>query len=157
MFHRLFKLFIFCRRLVRIEPEDQKQPFRPTIVSPTPLVLPLQQPPLLPLDQLKLGFSMVAQPVLIRLWLPHLGMTQVGGSAALDVLAPHLRDAEYAAVSKQTSTATAASHALLFEQRVEPRDQSLSLLERTLGTATSLVQDAALKTFAGSVSAKSAP
>ena len=127
------------------------------IRSPTLLALPLPQPLMLPLDQLKLGFSMVAQPVLIRLWLPHLGMTQVGGSAALDVLAPHLRLAEHAEVSKQTSTATAASHALLYEQRVEPRDQSLSLLERTHGTATALVQDAALETFAGSVSARSAP
>ena len=112
-------------------------------------------------DQLKLGFSMVAQPVLIRLWLPHLGMTRVGGFAALDVLVPHLRTAEHAEmhllVNKQTSAATATSHALLTEQRVEPRDQSLSLLERTHGTATSLVQDAALKTFAGSVSARSAP
>ena len=112
-------------------------------------------------DQLKLGFSMVAQPVLIRLWLPHLGMNRVGGFAAFDVLVPYLQTAEHVEtrlpVDKQTSAATATSHALLTEQRVEPRDQSLSLLERTHGTATSLVQDAALKTFAGSVSARSAP
>ena len=131
------------------------------IRSPTLLVLPLPQLSMLPLDQLKLGFSMVAQPVLIRLWLPHLGMTRVGGFAALDVLVPHLRTAEHVEihllVNKQTSAAIATSHALLTEQRVEPRDQSLSLLERTHGTATSLVQDAALKTFAGSVSARSAP
>ena len=75
-----------------------------------------------------------------------------GAFAALVVLVPHPQ-----IVDNQTSVATATSHALLTDRRAEPRGQSPSLQQRMPGTATSLVQDAASKTFAGSVSAKSVP
>ena len=124
-------------------------------ISPLP---PLQRLLPLPPCLLKLSFSMVAQPVLIRLWLTHRDLFLAGGLTAIAVLGLHLRTAEHVEphLVAGAPKSRATSHARLTEMRAEHQGQSLDLQETTHGTRTSLVQDVASKTCDGSASARSA-
>ena len=115
LFHKAIKLSPSCRGPARIEAKAKQVPWRLPLLCSTLLPLTLRQLPPPPPRQLKHSFSMVAQPVLIRLWLLHLGLTQAVDQLVHVVLVQHLH---VAAVKTHQKKSTATS-------RVRREDEQL--------------------------------